>query len=418
MRVPAIGFGGAALLGALAPAAAGAEGEEIVPGADYEVVEIGDARAHLVALDLTSSEIAVDATPSGARGQRASALAEELGADIALTGGPFSPLDFSPRGVAIGEGEEWPDSDPGAGAASLWFEKPGLLTEAILTPAGAASPAPIGEGFDAAVAGELSLVEEGEARGEFECELEAIPCERAPRAAAALADAGRAMWWVAVDGWSPASPGLTAPQLAEFLADRGAGDAVLLETGSAPTLYAAPLGGVVSAPSDGEERRAASHLVASFEELEPGELTVLVREEDPFDTGADLEGAEVELDAGEVGVTDERGEVRFETLRPRRVCATADASGFEPAEACRQVPPGTPELLAIALEPEGGTGSATGAPSSAETVGPATSRGCGAAPGRLQDGGARATLGLALAGLLATAVLRRRGGSRRRHQLE
>jgi hypothetical protein len=419
VRAPLIASICTALL-ASAPAA-WAEPEEIVPGATYERVEPGDipARIHLLTLDITASELVFDATEADSRGTTASAAASAAGAAIAVNGGPFSPLDFSPYGIAVGGGEAWPDSAPGAGSALL-LERVGQRTFAELI-----GPDPGLDGLDGligALSGGPALVSDSAPLVDFDCaDRLAMPCERAPRTAAGITRDPATKLLVAVaDGWQEGSAGATAAELAAFLAERGAREAILLDGGAASTLYAEPLGGLLSSPSDGAERRVANHLFVRFEELEPGSLTVLVRERDIFDPDADIPGATVTLDDGRQDTTDAAGEVRFTEVRPRLVCATATADGFEPATACRQVPPGGAVLLSIAVFPEGESpearGHAADSPNTADGAGDPPG-GCQAAPGRLQDGAFRVTLGALLVVTLVAAGARRRKLSHpRRHR--
>jgi hypothetical protein len=404
--------------------------EEIVPGATYELVEPGDmpARVHLLTLDITASELRFDATEAEGRGVTTSAAASDAGAVIAVNGGPFSPLDFSPYGIAVGGGEAWPDSAPATGSALL-LERVGQRTFAELI-----GPDPGSGGVDGligAVAGGPALVEGFAPLADFDCaDRLAMPCDRAPRTAVGITGDPDAKLVVAVvDGWQDGSAGATAAELAVLLAARGVREAILLDGGSASTLYAEPLGGLVSSPSDGAERRVANHLLVRFEELEAGQLTVLVRERDISDPDADLAGATVTLDDGREATTDAAGEARFDEVRPRLVCATAEAGGFDPATACRQVPPGGSVLLSIALFPEGegpaaGEGASApppdGSPPRAESAPDRAGDpgwGCRAAPGRLHDDAFYVTLGALLAVTFVAAGARRRKLSpKRRHR--
>ena len=65
---------------------------------------------------------------------------------------------------------------------------------------------------------------------------------------------------------------MTGAELASFLADLGAYDALMFDGGAAAELYIASEGGVVSAPSDGVERVVANHLGVHHGTLPPGQL--------------------------------------------------------------------------------------------------------------------------------------------------
>jgi hypothetical protein len=407
VRAPLIASIGTALL--TTANAAWAEPEDIVPGATYELVEPGaiPARIHLITLDTTASELVFDATAADDRGVTTSAAASAVGAAIAVNGGPFSPLDFSPYGIAVGGGEAWPDSAPATGSALL-LERVARRTFAELI-----GPDPRSEGVDgllAAVAGGPALVTDSAPIEGFDCaDRLAMPCERAPRTAAGITlDPATKLLIAVVDGWQEESAGATAAELAAFFAERGASEAILLDGGSASTLYAEPLGGLLSSPSDGAERRVANHLFVHFEELEAGSMTVEVRELG----GPPLSGATVELDDGREAAADAGGQAAFDEVRPRMACATARADGYDPATRCAQVPPGVPVFNPIELAPEGQS-SASGA--DAPTPPPASRDraddppwGCQAAPGRLHDGAFRVTLGALLAVTLVAGGARRR----------
>ncbi|HEX6338517.1 MAG TPA: phosphodiester glycosidase family protein [Jiangellaceae bacterium] len=85
-----------------------------------------------------------------------------------------------------------------------------------------------------------------------------------PRTAVGLADDGATMFLVVVDGRQPHARGMTLTQLAQFMADLGAEQALNLDGGGSSTMVARTPGtsdhAVINSPSDGTERRVANGL--------------------------------------------------------------------------------------------------------------------------------------------------------------
>jgi hypothetical protein len=154
---------------------------------------------------------------------------------------------------------------------------------------------------------------------------------------------------------------MTGAELAEFLDDLGARDALLLDGGGAAALYIGAEGGVVSSPSDGVERVVANHLGVRFGALAPGQLVGFVRDSDIFDDTANLEGALVTLDDGSTDVVGADGLYNFPGVAPRLACATASLAGYTPNTRCHQVLSNEVNYNSIPLYPIGG-GPDAGAP--------------------------------------------------------
>ena len=348
------GFWAAAALAAATPAQAADVTTDPYPGVRHVVRTAGTpaVRAHVVVIDLTSAEIALHATTPDRRGQKPSAWAAAVGAQVAIGGDLFDPTGYRPAGLAMGDGTLWPGSaDDDRAAMLMWDEQ---TRRARVVPAGdvvAAAPA----GVTQVVSGRPMVLEAGSVPATFVCsDADAIPCVRAPRAAVGLDSAGTRLVLVVVDGWSATSAGMTAAEVGALLAGFGADDGFLLDGGGSAALFVQGEGGVVSRPSDGVERAVANHLGVVYGAQPPGALVGFIREGDIFDATKGISPATVRLDDGQTTMTlatpaDQRGRYSFTGLRPRLWCVSVTAAGYHPASKCKQVVSNTTEFNSIAM---------------------------------------------------------------------
>ena len=277
----------------------------------------------------------------------------------------------------------WEDSLDDGLSGFIAFVKTAQGTTATISPP-ADVVSELGVDVAAAVGGRPALVGQGTAL-DPECEdPPSLPCTAAPRTAVATSADGRTLFLVVVDGWQPGSYGLRSAELAVFLAaDLGVRSALQLDSASASTMHVASLGGLVSSPSDGNERPVANHLAIFHGQLDPGSIQGGV-----FDTvvgGDKLLGATVTLDTGET--TTYTGDTLWSfVVPPRYVCATGSADGFQDQTQCRQISSGENEFASMALlpngvnQPDAGPGSAAdGGPGGDGDAGvnPEDSGGCG-----------------------------------------
>jgi hypothetical protein len=353
-----------------------------------------------VVADLSSQEVEARATRSEDRGLTTSQWAARSGVHVAVNGNPFRPaalpLLFVPRGLAIGGGAPWDDSNDGEREAFIAFDRARNRNGVHLSPPeDVVARDALSPDWTSAVGGWPMLLRAGVVQV-FDCsDAETAPCERAPRTAVGASADGGELYLVVVDGRGPASLGATASELAFELAALGASDGFLLDGGGASTLYIAAEGGVVNAPSDGAERPAANHLGLVYGELPPGTVLGFVRQENVI-TGSDIPDARVVLDDGQERITDGRAFYSFDNIRPRRVCATASKRGFRSATRCVEAASNEQVWDSIALFPGEDTPDAS-APADARPPvadgGPdapaedATAGGADGAP--FTDGGAR-----------------------------
>jgi hypothetical protein len=95
----------------------------------------------------------------------------------------------------------------------------------------------------------------------------------------------------------------------------------------------------------------ANQLGVLFGPQPPGTLVGFIRVRDVFN-GANISGAKVVLDSGEMDTVGADGLYTFPGLPPRYTCATASATGYHPGTACKQVLSGMMVYNSIALFPD------------------------------------------------------------------
>ena len=162
------------------------------------------------------------------------------------------------------------------------------------------------------------------------------------------------MWLVTVDGWQSGSVGMTAAQLATFLAARGADSAMALDGGASSTLVLD--GAVVNHPSDGVERSVANQLTVQFGSLPKGQLVGDICKHDVFGCDTDssrwIAGATVTLDDGREITTpggDNQPFYDFSSVTPRLACVTVRAAGFLTVHQCQSVESGQITYNSVAM---------------------------------------------------------------------
>jgi MYXO-CTERM domain-containing protein len=393
------------------------------PGVSYRLYASSEplARVHVVVADLSSSALDLVATREADRGRTVSAQAAATGTQVVINGGLFDPVGFTPSGLAAGDGETWSQSADDAQSGFVSFYRDAERTQVTVSPPEAVVDQ-LGAEVQGAIAGRPMLVRAGQPVASVACsDLESMPCMAAPRTAIGRSEDGNTLYLVVVDGWQSASAGMTAVQLASFLAELGAYDALMLDGGSASTLFIASEGGLVSSPSDGVERPVANHLALRYGQLPPGHLLGVVKERS-VQTGATIPGAQVSLDDGQTVTYSGTGLWSFE-VAPRWACVTATAAGYHPASNCRQVGSTEDVYASIALYPDsdfvdaGPTVDAAdaGEPADAAPAPPDAELADAGSPAFTDgDGGCATATGapwwLALVGLAIAATARRRPG--------
>ena len=342
----------AAGLAAEASAATPGDPVEAYPGIIYTVWNTGGGQPtaiHVVELDLSSAEITVVATAPDERGKTVSELAAAREAQVVINGDLFAAQGFVPAGLARGDSATWDDTADDERSGLIQIAKTVDGTEVIIRDP-TERIAALADEVNAAVGGRPLLVIGGSPQTP-ECEdTPTLACVAAPRTAVGQSADGRRLFLVVADGWQTGSRGLTAAELASFLAsDLGVSRALMLDSGSASSLFIESQGGLVSNPSDGVERQVANHLAVKFGALAPGVIRGGV-----FDTvvgGDPIPGAQVRADTGQTATYDGSTLWSF-VVPPRWVCVTGSAPGFQDQTQCRQIRSGESAFASLALIPE------------------------------------------------------------------
>jgi exopolysaccharide biosynthesis protein len=299
------------------------------------------AQLHLVAVDLTSAEIAVYATQEQDKGITTSDYAMRIAAQVAVNGDSFALSTYTPTGLAVGGMAPWSNTHDDATSSIFHMVRSGERTyAAIEVPETVLTASDLPAGTEGAVSGRPLLVRSGVAQSQFDCtDPVTLACQRAPRSAVAVDQAGNTMWLVVVDGWQQASLGMSATELATFLQARGAYMAMALDGGSSSTLMMD--GALASSPSDGVERTVANHIGVKYGALPKGELFGLVCLHSVVGCGTDesrwIVGATVTLDDGRVQMSGSDATYDFPNVTLRLACVTVKMAGFLTKTQCRQV---------------------------------------------------------------------------------
>lgn len=311
------------------------------------------ARIHLARIDLGSSEISVFATREEDKGITPGEAADRVGAQLAINGDFFAPSTFVPRGLAVGDKQVWGETADTDASGVIHFDR-SFEDRAVVTitppetQVEAEALPPENQGI---VSGRPLLVRAGVVQGPVCDDAETLACLRAPRTALGVTTDGNTLLLVVVDGWQAGSTGLTATELAAFLVQRGARNALGLDVGAASALVLD--GAPVSTPSDGVVRPVANHIAVRYGALPPGQLVGLICLRDIFDCQTTIANATVTLDDGEVDVTGTGGIYDFPTVPPRYACVDVTATGYEPGHKCHQVESGAETYNSVALFPIG-----------------------------------------------------------------
>ncbi|HEX5059162.1 MAG TPA: phosphodiester glycosidase family protein [Kofleriaceae bacterium] len=332
----------------------------------------------LMRIDLSSSEIAVYATKEADRGLTTSDYAARVGAQVAINGDSFAVNGYVPRGLAVGDSSTWANTADDARSAVFHVRRVGERTIAGISADSIVAPGDLPDGTEGVISGRPLLVRQSQvATDQINCnDPITMDCQVAPRTAIAVSPDGNRLWLAVVDGWQNASYGMTLPDLAEFLRQRGAGMAMALDSGSSSTLVQD--GSPINVPSDGLERTVANHLAIKYGSLPKGELFGLICKHSVVNCGTDvpsrkISGATVILDDTRTQTTDATGTFDFQSVTPRLACVTVKKTGYLTVTQCRQVEPGQLTYNSVALwegtdSPDAGVGEDAGIGTDASTV--------------------------------------------------
>jgi hypothetical protein len=206
---------------------------------------------HALVVDLCAPGTGVRATAPGEKKRTTSSFGQLVGAQGAINGDFFSYNGYNVIGYAMGKGEHWPGTGDSSWQSVVAFgqghatfsDEPDLFSSQWWT--------------REAVSGFAQIVKDGNAIQSYDCSGHF--CEKHPRTAVGLSRDRRTLYMMVIDGRTSISVGVTLKELAGFMKDLGAYDAVNLDGGGSTAMWVQAKG-VVNNPSDGSERVVANHL--------------------------------------------------------------------------------------------------------------------------------------------------------------
>lgn len=227
-----------------------AQWRAVAPGVDYRRVTRDRLDVHITRIDMRHPNTIVVATDRADRGLTVSDFAKERKAIAAINADYFDP-DLRPIGKS-------------GGACGMWWRgtnvarKQGLVTVGRGRAEIQRNTQKARSWMRGAVSGWPMLVEGCKA-------IRDLPGSdfftRAPhpRTAVGISGDGRTLYFVVADGRREDVPGMTLPELADFLATEvGACAAMNLDGGGSSAMWLADA--IVNRPSDGVERKVGNHL--------------------------------------------------------------------------------------------------------------------------------------------------------------
>lgn len=236
----------------LVAAGAQAQWTQVSPGVEYRRFNDKGRDIHVTRIDLTSDAVRVVVTREAERGMKVSQYAKKNKAIVAINADYFDKL-FVPVGLTIGRCGQWEGTKD--------TSREGVI--AIGDRRGRIDPQkevmdPPEKWVESAVSGWPLLVNGCKV-------IDPLPGSDGftrsphPRSAVALSNDSKKFYLIVSDGRREDVPGLTLPQLAEFIADElGACTAMNLDGGGSSAMWLD--GKIVNHPSDGVERRVGNHI--------------------------------------------------------------------------------------------------------------------------------------------------------------
>lgn len=227
-----------------------AQWRPLAPGVDYRRVTRGTIDVHITRIDMRHPDTVVIATDKRDRGLTVSEFAKKNKAVAAINADYFDDRE-NPIGKAGGACGMW-------GKGAKVARKQGLVTVGRGRAEIQRNTQKARRWMRGAVSGWPMLVEGCQV-------IRDLPGSdfftRAPhpRTAVATSKDGRMLYLVVADGRRKGVPGMTLPELADFLVKEvGACAAMNLDGGGSSALWAG--NAVVNRPSDGRERKVGNHL--------------------------------------------------------------------------------------------------------------------------------------------------------------
>lgn len=234
----------------LASAIQAAEWESVAPGVDYQRIRRGTIDAHVVRVRLCNAKIRAIASSESDRGLTVSEFAKKHAAIVAINADYFDP-QLQPIGLS-------------KDACGVWTRgqkvgrKQGLVAVGRRRGDIQANTMKTRRWMTGAVSGWPMLVRDCKV-------IENLPGSdhftRAPhpRTAVGLSRDRRTMYFLVADGRREGVPGMTLPELAEFLrSEFNVCAAMNLDGGGSTAMWIGDR--IVNVPSDGPERKVGNHL--------------------------------------------------------------------------------------------------------------------------------------------------------------
>lgn len=230
--------------------AAHAQWSAIAPGVDYQHITRDNIDVHVTRIDMRHPNTIVVATDRTERGLTVSEFAKKTKAIAAINGDYFDP-QLKPIGKS-------------AGACGLWWKGSNVQRNQGLVGVGRGR-AEIQRNTQktkwwmrGAISGWPMLVQ-GCAVIRDLPGSDSFTRAPHPRTAVGKSGDGRMLYFVVADGRRPDVPGMTLPELAEFLASElGACEAMNVDGGGSSAMWVGDA--IVNRPSDGAERKVGNHL--------------------------------------------------------------------------------------------------------------------------------------------------------------
>jgi exopolysaccharide biosynthesis protein len=242
----------AALLLLVLTGTAQAEWQPVADGVEYQEVTRNGTDAHVVRVDLTNATLRVVTTRESARGLTVSGFAQRTSAIVAINADYFD-VEMRPLGLAMGACGVWAAGmargrhqeviGVGEGKVQIFERKQPLTT-----------PEPWMTG---AVSGWPMVVEDCEPVAQLPGS-DYFSRAPHPRTAVGISGDGKELYLVVVDGRREGVPGMTLPELAQFMDELGACTAVNLDGGGSSAMWVGDR--IVNRPSDLVERNVVNHL--------------------------------------------------------------------------------------------------------------------------------------------------------------
>lgn len=211
----------------------------------------GPNKIHALEVDLCRAGVGVRATKPNERERTTSSFGSLVGAQAAINGDFFSFNTYNVSGLAIGDGQVWPERNDARKNSYVAFGKHRVEFS------GADEVRPDERWMRQVTSGKGVLMEDGVKMSSPPSDPEHCAV-RHPRTAMGISRDKKTLYLVVVDGRSSASVGMTCVELANVMKGLGAWDAVNLDGGGSSTMWVQGKG-VVNNFSDATQRVVGNH---------------------------------------------------------------------------------------------------------------------------------------------------------------